>query len=38
VQMGEDEHAFRLLAVSTALAFIAVWASEFLFRRRNHRR
>jgi len=37
VQLGEDAHAFRLLAVSVALAFMAVWGSELLLRktRRN---
>jgi molybdate transport system permease protein len=35
VQLGQDMHAFRLLAVSTALAFIAVWSSEWLMRRRK---
>jgi molybdate transport system permease protein len=33
VQLGEDRHAFRLLAVSVALAFAAVWCSEWLMRR-----
>ena len=33
VQLGDDAHAFRLLAVSTALAFVAVWSSEWLMRR-----
>jgi molybdate transport system permease protein len=33
VQLGEDGHAFRLLGVSVALAFFAVWASECLMRR-----
>src|SRR5205823_3729874 len=36
VQLGQDAHAFRLLAISTALAFLAVWSSEMLMRRRNH--
>jgi molybdate transport system permease protein len=35
VQLGEDERAFRLLAMSVALAFIAVWGSEWLIRRRK---
>ncbi len=37
VQLGEDAHAFRLLAISVALAFMAVWGSELLLRktRRN---
>jgi molybdate transport system permease protein len=35
VQLGQDAYAFRLLAVSTALAFIAVWISELLLRRRK---
>lgn len=33
VQLGEDAHAYRLLAVSVALAFVAVWGSEYLMRR-----
>jgi molybdate transport system permease protein len=32
---GEDAHAYRLLAMSVALAFIAVWSSELFMRRRN---
>ena len=35
VQSGEDTHAYRLLAVSVALAFAAVWSSEYLMRRRK---
>lgn len=35
VQMGEDDNAFRLLGVSVILAFMAVWASELLLRRRR---
>src|SRR5262245_19872955 len=34
VQLGQDSHAFRLLAVSVALAFAAVWVSEYLARRK----
>jgi molybdate transport system permease protein len=34
VQLGEDAHALRLLAVSIALAFAAVLASEIILRRR----
>jgi molybdate transport system permease protein len=38
VQLGEDSHAFRLLSVSVALAFLAVWISEVLLhRKRSHR-
>ena len=33
VQLGQDSHAFRLLAVSVVMAFAAVWTSEFLLRR-----
>jgi molybdate transport system permease protein len=33
VQLGEDSEAFRLLGISVALAFGAVWASEWLLRR-----
>ena len=35
VQIGEDDHAYRLLAVSVVLAFIAVWSSEFFLRRKK---
>jgi len=33
VQLGQDDRAFRLLGVSVALAFAAVWGSEWLLRR-----
>ncbi len=33
VQLGQDAHAYRLLGISVALAFIAVWGSECLLRR-----
>lgn len=33
VQLGQDSHAFRMLAVSVALAFAAVWLSEYLLRK-----
>ena len=33
VQLGQDADAFRLLGISTALAFVAVWTSEWLMRR-----
>jgi molybdate transport system permease protein len=36
VQLGEDPHAYRLLGMSVALAFLAVWGSEWLIRRRKH--
>lgn len=35
VQLGQDDHAFKLLAVSVTLAFAAVWGSELLLRRRK---
>ena len=35
VQLGQDAQAFRLLGVSVALAFLAVWAGECLLRRRK---
>src|SRR5438876_3506003 len=35
VQLGQDGHAFRLLAVSVALAFAAVWCSECLLRHKR---
>jgi molybdate transport system permease protein len=34
VQLGQDSSAFRLLGVSVVLAFLAVWVSEWLMRRR----
>jgi len=36
VQLGEDSHAYRLLGMSVVLAFLAVWASEWMIRRRKH--
>ena len=33
VQLGQDGHAFRMLGISVALAFVAVWTSEWLMRR-----
>src|SRR6266699_6275142 len=35
VQLGQDAQAFRLLSVSVVLAFVAVWTSEWLLRRRR---
>lgn len=35
VELGDDSHAFRLLGISTVLAFVAVWSSEYLFRHRR---
>jgi molybdate transport system permease protein len=35
VQLGQDADAFRLLGVSVALAFLAVWGSELLLRRKH---
>ena len=35
VQLGDDTHAMRMLAVSIALAFAAVWMSELLLRRKQ---
>lgn len=35
VQLGHDPEAFRLLAISVAIAFCAVFASEFFLRRRT---
>jgi molybdate transport system permease protein len=36
VQLGDDTHAYRLLGMSVALAFAAVWGSEWLMRRRRN--
>ncbi len=35
VQLGQDSHALRLLGLSVALAFAAVWTSEYLARRKR---
>ncbi len=35
VQLGQDAHAFRMLGMAVLLAFAAVWASEWLMRRRS---
>ncbi len=35
VQLGQDADAFRLLGISTVLAFVAVWTSEWLMRRKR---
>src|SRR5262245_22790906 len=35
VQLGQDADAFRLLGISTVLAFVAVWTSELLMRQRK---
>ncbi len=37
VQLGQDTDAFRLLGVSVAIAFAAVWCSELLLRRKAGR-
>jgi molybdate transport system permease protein len=36
VQLGQDSDAFRLLGISTVLAFLAVWSSEWLIRRKKN--
>lgn len=36
VQLGEDSDAYRLLGVSVALAFVAVWGSECFLRRKKN--
>jgi len=35
VQLGQDETAYRLLGISTAIAFAAVWTSELILRARG---
>jgi molybdate transport system permease protein len=35
VQLGHDDNAYRLLAVSVVLAFAAVWGSECFLRRKK---
>jgi molybdate transport system permease protein len=37
VQLGKDDEAFRLLGISAAVAFAAVWASERILARRGPR-
>ncbi|MEO8502945.1 MAG: molybdate ABC transporter permease subunit [Acidobacteriota bacterium] len=37
VQLGEDDAAFRLLAISVTVAFAVVWASEWFLRRSSVR-
>lgn len=37
-QVGDDEGAMRLVAVTVVIAFAAVWTSEWLDRRRRRRR
>ncbi len=34
VQLGQDASAYRLLLVSVAMAFVAIWTSEYFLRRR----
>ncbi len=36
VQLGQDTQAYHLLGLSVVLAFLAVWGSEWLIRRRKH--
>ena len=38
VQLGDDPEAYRLLAISVVIAFLAVWASEAFLRRGESRR
>jgi len=38
VQLGQDAHALRMLSVSVVMAFGAVWASEWMIRRRRDTR
>ena len=33
VQLGRDDDAFRLMAISVAIAFAAVWTAEAFLRR-----
>ena len=35
VQLGQDDAAFKLLAISVAMAFAAVWMSEIVLQRRS---
>jgi hypothetical protein len=38
VQLGDDGGATRLVAVTVAIGFCAVWTSEWIERRRRRRR
>jgi molybdate transport system permease protein len=38
VQLGHDEEALRLVAISAGLAFAAVWCSEYVVRRKSRLR
>ncbi|MDQ3282720.1 MAG: molybdate ABC transporter permease subunit [Acidobacteriota bacterium] len=38
VQLGRDDEAFQLLAISVAIAFLAVWTAEHFSRRHEPRR
>ncbi len=38
VQLGHDDYAFRLLAISVAFAFAAVWISELLLLKKGRKR
>jgi molybdate transport system permease protein len=38
VQLSQDPEAYRLLGLSVALAFLAVWGSEWLIRHRKQQR
>ena len=35
VQLGQDRQAYRLLAISVVLAFLAVWCSEWVLRQKK---
>lgn len=37
VQLGQDSYVYTLLGISTALAFAAIWTSEYLLRRQRQR-
>ena len=36
VQLGDDDHAFRLLGISVVIAFVAIWTSELILRKRKN--
>ena len=35
VQLGDDDQAFRLLGISVVIAFVAIWTSELILRKRK---
>jgi molybdate transport system permease protein len=38
VQLGQDSHVYTMLGISTVMAFVAVWTSEYIIRRQRRLR